>query len=90
MLFSDSNDDGKTELRLRKLKATEVRTKKRSLRILVKERVKRYDDTLTVKEDVDGVLSDCVEAVCTLDTEREVNPEEKVFELVEPEKPNTH
>ena len=87
MLFSYLNVDKKTELRYRRAKAMENRLNKRDLKILSQERVMRYEQSLSVEEFVRGILADCVEAACHLDTDRVYIPDEKKAEVVVEKKP---
>ena len=86
MLFSYFNVDRRTELKYRKSKVRMTRINKRSLEVLSKDRVRRYREALSVEDDVNGVLSDCVEAVCNLDMTKEFIPEEKISEVVKEKK----
>ena len=78
MLFSFLNVDKRTELKLRKRRAETLRINKRTQRLLAAERVRRFEDTLTVEKIVAGMLSDCVDAVCRLETKRKVLPTAEV------------
>ena len=82
MLFSFLNVDKKTELRYRRAKAMKNRLKKRDVRFLSAERVLRYEQSLSVEEFVRGILADCVEAACNMDTDRVYIPDEKKAEVV--------
>ena len=63
------------------------RFKKRDLRILSQEWVMRYEQSLSVEEFVQGILADCVEAACNMDTDRVYIPDEKKAEVVVEKKP---
>ena len=66
MLFSFLSVSPATELKLRMKKAKAARVTKRSLRLQAEERVKRYEEAMSVEHVVSGLLSDCVEAVCEM------------------------
>ena len=51
------------ELKLRVKKAKASRVTKSTLKVLEQERIKRYQESLSVREIVSEVLSDCVEAI---------------------------
>ena len=91
MLFSFLNVDKKTDLRLRKRKASSLRITKRTQELLNLERAKRFQEAITVRDEVSGILHDCVDAVDKLDIKRIIRPvvEHKVVEEEkEPLSPN--
>ena len=63
MIFSYFSISPAAELRLRKKEAEKERVRNRSLKILEEDRIKRYEDSLSIEHIVKGILSDCVEAV---------------------------
>ena len=78
MLFRFLNVDKKTELRIRKRKASALRVTKRTQRFLAEERVNKFKSTISVEDAVADILDDCVDAVSSLDVARVVRPVEKV------------
>ena len=52
------------ELKFRVQKAKATRVTKRTLKVLKQDRIKRYEKSLSVREIVSEVLSDCVNAIC--------------------------
>ena len=86
MLFRFLNVDKKTELRIRKRKASALRVTKRTQRFLAEERVTKFKSTISVEDAVADILDDCVDAVSNLDVARVVRPVEKVKIVREAEK----
>ena len=79
MLLSYFNVSPAAELRLRKKKAEVDRVTKRELKIHAEDRIRRYEESLSVENIVSDVLSDCLEAVCEMldDKARRQNPQEE-------------
>ena len=63
MLFKFLNVSKGTELRLRRRKAQQIRMSKRNLAFLATNRVRRFEESLSVEKIVAEVLEDCVKAV---------------------------
>ena len=86
MLFSFLSLSRAAELRIRKLKAQCDRVTKRTLKIHADDRVKCFEDVLTVEHFLRDVVSDCVDAVVEMLSKENEYKESKSEEEMEESK----
>ena len=66
--------DRATEMRLRLKKVQRERINARALKVLNLDRVRRYEESLSIKYFISDLLKDCVDAVCSVSAEHKRTP----------------
>ena len=78
--------DRATEMRLRLKKVQRERINARALKVLNRDRVRRYEESLSIEEFISDLLKDCVDAACSVAAEPKRTPL-KLVNLKPEEKP---
>ena len=78
--------DRATEMRLRLKKVQRERINARALKVLNRDRVRRYEESLSIEEFISDLSKDCVDAACSVAAEPKRTPL-KLVNLKPEEKP---